>query len=1010
MQKRYIFSTYGFFQTYVLLLDTNSAKSESDLFIDIADLNEQDSVSVGKRFSMDKKVDSSGLRLLEICKEANLRIVNGRAGDDKGIGNYTFQSVLGRSVIDYILLPPRLFDRISNFFVHDITVLSDHAPLQLFLNLSMERASVSENIEVKTIKWNTSKIGDFRGLLQSSLNQLQSTIDGVVSGNCSIDEGVDTFASMLYDNAFQVFGQVKRVSTDRYNSHRKYTSPWFTRDCEIARAELKQANKMFRKNGKHELHLLVVEKRKNYSRVKRRARSLYNRNNRQKLHEMASNNPKAFWREIRRMKGDDQGGSKLSLQDFFEHFKDVYSENSNFTQNFVEDFVSDNLSGTDSDTHIGVRNLDTSSLDAAISVNEVIKAVSHLKRNKSPGIDLLPPELFIDSVDLIGNMLCKLFNYIFSNSIYPSSWTKGLVVPLPKKGDKNIVNNYRGITLTSIFSKIYSQILDLRLRTWAESNNIISDSQFGFRQKKSTIDCLFILQAIVNKQLSKKKKLYCAFIDFKKAFDLVYRNGIWYKLCQIGVSLKFVKSIKAIYNSVKVCVKSLGKLSDSFDSLVGVKQGEPLSPLLFILFLNDLSSELDMDVDTELIIEEFQKFVLLFADDTLLLAETLPDLQNLLNKLSSYCDNWNITVNTDKTKVLVFKRSSRPEDFDIFYGNERLDVVRNFIYLGVNVTSNGNFSHAQKHLSEQASKALYSLGHIFDTNVLCVNDKLKLFDSLILPILNYGSEIWSFSKSQDAERIHLKFLKQILGVRKQTCNLAVYGELGRVPLSVLHKTRVLKYWFKILSTPQSLIYKVYNQQVVDVNNGSNDNSWALNLKRLLDSLGFQFLWINQSMSRSQLNMVLQAVYDQFLQSWYADVGNTSKLSVYRLTDKHFKYENYLNDVVVEKHKIALSRFRTAAHKLMVEEGRYRGIDKNLRICQFCNANIVEDEYHFLLVCPMYREQRIQLLPKYYCRWPSTTKFKMLLNETRVNVVKNLAKFLYVATDKRTSILNSITSV
>ena len=321
-----------------------------------------------------------------------------------------------------------------------------------------------------------------------------------------------------------------------------------------------------------------------------------------------------------------------------------------------------------------------------------------------------------------------------------------------------------------------------------------------------------------------------------------------------------------------------------------------------------------------------------------------------------------------------------------------------------------DFSHAQKHLSEQASKALYSLGHIFDTNVLCVNDKLKLFDSLILPILNYGSEIWSFSKSQDAERIHLKFLKQILGVRKQTCNLAVYGVLGRVPLSVLHKTRVLKYWFKILSTPQSLIYKVYNQQVVDVNNGSNDNSWALNLKRLLDSLGFQFLWINQSMSRSQLNMVLQAVYDQFLQSWYADVGNTSKLSVYRHTDKHFKYENYLNDVVVEKHKIALSRFRTAAHKLMVEEGRYRGIDKNLRICQFCNANIVEDEYHFLLVCPMYREQRIQLLPKYYCRWPSTTKFKMLLNETRVNVVKNLAKFLYVATDKRTSILNSITSV
>ena len=86
-----------------------------------------------------------------------------------------------------------------------------------------------------------------------------------------------------------------------------------------------------------------------------------------------------------------------------------------------------------------------------------------------------------------------------------------------------------------------------------------------------------------------------------------------------------------------------------------------------------------MDVDTELIMEEFQKFILLFADDTLLLAEMLPDLQNLLHKLSSYCDKWNITVNTDKTKVLVIKRSSRPGDFEIFYGNERLDVVRNSI-------------------------------------------------------------------------------------------------------------------------------------------------------------------------------------------------------------------------------------------------------------------------------------------------------------------------------------------
>ena len=118
-----------------------------------------------------------------------------------------------------------------------------------------------------------------------------------------------------------------------------------------------------------------------------------------------------------------------------------------------------------------------------------------------------------------------------------------------------------------------------------------------FRQNKSTTDCLYILQSIVSNQLYHKMKLYCAFIDFQKAFDLVYRNGIWYILCELGASLKVVKSVKAIYNSVKLGVGSLGKFPDCSDSFIGAKQGEPLSPLLFILFLNDLSEELHVSID-----------------------------------------------------------------------------------------------------------------------------------------------------------------------------------------------------------------------------------------------------------------------------------------------------------------------------------------------------------------------------------------------------------------------------
>ena len=318
----------------------------------------------------------------------------------------------------------------------------------------------------------------------------------------------------------------------------------------------------------------------------------------------------------------------------------------------MDAFIKNNFSQNNENGANSESNTSKESLDSPLTNAEVMKAFLKLKRNKSPGLDLLPPELFIDSSDLLCEPICKLFNYIFQSNTYPLSWTKGIIVPVPKKGDLSDVNNFRGITLTSIFSKLYSHVLDSRLRSWAEDNNIFNDNQFGFRENKSTVDCLFILQSIVNMQLCKKKKLYCAFVDFKKAFDLVYRNGIWFKLCESGAPLTIVKAIKAIYNSVKVCVRALGSVSDCFDSLVGVKQGEPLSPLLFILFLNDLAEELNVNnnyFENDDIIDQFQKFVLLFADDTLLLAESHSELQILLNKLYIYCKKWNLTVNTSKT-------------------------------------------------------------------------------------------------------------------------------------------------------------------------------------------------------------------------------------------------------------------------------------------------------------------------------------------------------------------------
>lgn len=313
-----------------------------------------------------------------------------------------------------------------------------------------------------------------------------------------------------------------------------------------------------------------------------------------------------------------------------------------------------------------------------------------------------------------------------------------------------------------------------------------------------------------------------------------------------------------------------------FDSYMWVKQGEPLSPLLFILFINDMSESLSDEAADIISIDELQIFLLLFADDTVLFSYSAHGLQTLLNRLHAYCLKWNIKVNINKTVVLTFKKGSKIENVDIFYDNEKLKNVGKFTYLGVTLSANGKVYQAQKTLSEQAMKALFSINSLFDSVAMNIPEKLKNFDSMVLPILCYGSEIWGFHTASDVERVHLKFLKQLLGVRSQTSNNAVYGEVGRVPLSVIRKIRILKFWFKIVNNPDSLLSKVFYDQIVN----NYTNSWASQVETLLNDLGFSYLWNANTVSNLQLSRVIERVYDQFYRSWFESLRTSSKLSTY----------------------------------------------------------------------------------------------------------------------------------
>ena len=258
-------------------------------------------------------------------------------------------------------------------------------------------------------------------------------------------------------------------------------------------------------------------------------------------------------------------------------------------------------------------------------------------------------DFFIDAKDFIAPFLQKIYNVIFETGTYPESWAKGLIVPIHKKGDKGDPNNYRGITLISTFAKIFSLVLRNRLNTWCEANEIFNDLQFGFRNQRSTSDCIFILHCLIQKVFKQNSKMYCAFVDYEKAFDTVIRDALWFKLIDNGVSCKMVKLIKSLYSKVLAAVKLHTDVSSFFEISLGVKQGEPLSPLLFILFVNDVHSELltTFDPDREEIngigIQQMCLILLLFADDMVLFSTDPAELQLLLNNLYTYSTEWGLS-------------------------------------------------------------------------------------------------------------------------------------------------------------------------------------------------------------------------------------------------------------------------------------------------------------------------------------------------------------------------------
>lgn len=285
---------------------------------------------------------------------------------------------------------------------------------------------------------------------------------------------------------------------------------------------------------------------------------------------------------------------------------------------------------------------------------------------------------------------------------------------------------------------MYTSILSRRLNLYINIFDTIAEEQAGFREGYSTIDNAFILNSVIQKQLSKKgRKLYVAFVDSEKAFDSVNRHKLWSVLIRCGIRGKLFKALQSIYKNVKACVVTKDGHTDTFNCPNGLKQGCLGSTTLFILYINDLIEQVNSSglPGIQLFPDYTQVLSLLFADDLGLLADTATGLQRLLNLLSEFCVEKGLKCNVKKTKILVFKNGGKLSRNEKWIYNDRpIEIVKCFSYVGLNFTQTNSLFIMAKDQALKGKRVLIPiLNKLYQYGQLPKNIYFNIFDTKVTP-------------------------------------------------------------------------------------------------------------------------------------------------------------------------------------------------------------------------------------------------------------------------------------
>lgn len=448
--------------------------------------------------------------------------------------------------------------------------------------------------------------------------------------------------------------------------------------------------------------------------------------------------------------------------------------------------------------------------DVVISEAGVLNLLLKLDVKKSPGPDDIPNAFLKRYAEWCAKYLCILFNKSLNEGSLPDDWRTARIKPIHKTGDKASIQNYRPISLTSTACKVLEHIIHKHIADFLEQNNFLTNAQHGFRRGFSTATQLVQTIHDFAQAINEGKQTDAIFMDFKKAFDKVSHNKLLHKLGNVLKNDKLLAWITAYLRNRRQFVVVNNSPSPPVPVDSGVPQGSVLGPLLFLIFINDIVDNISVSVR-------------LYADDCVLYEKitTTEDqvrLNNDFTKIITWCDQWQMCVNYDKTVFMRITQKKKPLLFNYTAKNKVLSQVNTYKYLGLRICNNLSWTEHIDNVTANALRKLFFLRRALKLGPPSVRS--LSYNTIIRPMLEYAVIIWDpFTKSNIAklDRVRKKAARFIYNSYNRTSITALLNQSGLLPVS--HRNRIcrLKFLFQLIKGQ----YNIDTSNIISFSSGYN---------------------------------------------------------------------------------------------------------------------------------------------------------------------------------------------